>query len=314
MTSGVDTSIEHIAKVLSGAELELTEVSHQLELHFSRAYSSSRYTNVYNLVQRLRTVQKDIDDLLLESNECDQQRWELMTICRDDLRSNFDFAKQAHAYGANEDGDPSMAATYTSRLSTLESNLMQVLRDSNKANNLYLETFDPIHKPDTRGSLQSPEVAAAATPSHTEGAQGAMEQYQGVHNENGAAKSTSPKLVGALNGSPSVANKTCHEPSKVSNPVASSPQGAPESSKKSFEPISKAAFNRLPRNIKIKAGKLPDVNSFYEKVCSAFSEKGGGPLSDKQLLQATGESKVEKLDVLRGLSVLRKNKQGWVLV
>lgn len=78
-----------------------------------------------------------------------------------------------------------------------------------------------------------------------------------------------------------------------------------------FLPISKATYNRLPRNIKIRAGKLQQVNLFYEKVYSVLQQDS--PLTDKQLMKATGEKAMDKFQTLRGLAVLTSSKNGWQL-
>lgn len=81
---------------------------------------------------------------------------------------------------------------------------------------------------------------------------------------------------------------------------------------KEFEPISKAVFNRLPRNLKIHAGKLADVNELYERVHKVLCEQGKG-ISGKKLMGLAGLDSMQKLDVLRGLSVVRAKDDLWTL-
>lgn len=78
---------------------------------------------------------------------------------------------------------------------------------------------------------------------------------------------------------------------------------------KGFVPIQKSAFNRLPRNLKV--GKLPEINSFYEKVYNVLKDRGS--MEEDELLAAVDETKVSKLACLRGLSVLRNGPNGWYL-
>lgn len=312
MTGGVDTSIEHVAKVLSGAELELTGVSHQLESYYSRAYSSARHTNIYALVRRLRAAQKDIETLFLESAECDRQRGELIKIYRSDLSQNYDFAKRAHVYEADGNEDGPLAASFAHRLATLDATYAQVMNDNNKANDFYLEKFDPAHRSELAVTPpERPPVSVMPSPTNLQDAV-PVQDSTGSDIDPGitaaAVETRPPKPNASGKGNPNPPRKNV---SAGSTP--SSSQDGSKSNVKPLEPISKAVFNRLPRNLKIKAGKLSDVNSFYERVWHVFSDKHGGPLTDKQLMNLTGESSLEKFEVLRGLSMLRKSKQGWVL-
>lgn len=79
-----------------------------------------------------------------------------------------------------------------------------------------------------------------------------------------------------------------------------------------FKPVEKADYNRLPRNLKIKAGKLADVNDVYERVFAALVG-AKGPLSDKEMMEKAGVSDIGAIEVLRGLSVVSKGREGWKL-
>lgn len=81
-----------------------------------------------------------------------------------------------------------------------------------------------------------------------------------------------------------------------------------------FMPVSKTVYNRLPRNLKIRAGKFAEINQFYESVWTAMKECGGGPMKEKMLVQKVGEKDASRLEVLRGLAVLRSGRDGWILV
>lgn len=96
------------------------------------------------------------------------------------------------------------------------------------------------------------------------------------------------------------------------NSAASTPAAAAAVEAKEFEPISKAVFNRLPRNLKIHAGKLADVNELYERVHKVLCEQGKG-VSGKKLMGLAGLDSMQKLDVLRGLSVVRSKDDLWTL-
>lgn len=85
-----------------------------------------------------------------------------------------------------------------------------------------------------------------------------------------------------------------------------------KSPRSEFAPISKTVYNRLPRNLKIKAGKLPQINDFYQKVFSVLSDANDA-MTDAEIRKATGENDMTKFEVLRGLAVLRHGREGWLL-
>jgi hypothetical protein len=101
-------------------------------------------------------------------------------------------------------------------------------------------------------------------------------------------------------------NKTPHP--KAENTLQGS--DASDSSPAAFTPISKGAYQRLPRSLKLQA-KLEDLNELYAKVHNVLPARGN-PISDAELLEATGESSLHRLDVLRrGFSVLKHSNAGW---
>lgn len=102
---------------------------------------------------------------------------------------------------------------------------------------------------------------------------------------------------------------------KKTKPLAkqTAEQAAPAKAESApFQPVQKSVYNRLPRNLKIKAGKLDEINSFYEKVWNALLTSDG-ILPESGLLASLGESEPTKLKVLQGLTVVRKTKDGWTL-
>jgi hypothetical protein len=87
---------------------------------------------------------------------------------------------------------------------------------------------------------------------------------------------------------------------------------AADGSPAAFTPISKGAYQRLPRSLKQQA-KLDDLNDLYAKVHTILSSRRN-PMTDAELLDATGESSLHRLDVLRrGFSVLRHSNNCWSL-
>lgn len=79
-----------------------------------------------------------------------------------------------------------------------------------------------------------------------------------------------------------------------------------------FVPVDKTVYNRLPRNLKIRAGKFAEINQFYERVWGVLKECGG-PMKEKLLVQKVGEKDASRLEVLRGLAVIRAGRDGWML-
>lgn len=81
----------------------------------------------------------------------------------------------------------------------------------------------------------------------------------------------------------------------------------------SYEPIKKAAFQRLPRNLKLGAGKLDALNEFYKKSFDVLIDNNG-PMAEGKLLAAVGAKDTKRLLALRGLSVLKMKDGAWELV
>ncbi|PXF50029.1 hypothetical protein BWQ96_00189 [Gracilariopsis chorda] len=112
-----------------------------------------------------------------------------------------------------------------------------------------------------------------------------------------------------------VATTPANQPSKPSSSSrAKTPPSVPKPNTSShFDPISKAAYNRLPRNIKIRAGRLPAINAFYQKVFDFMHSQKNSPQSDKKLMVALEQQSMDKFEVLRALAVFTCTKKGWQL-
>jgi hypothetical protein len=110
-------------------------------------------------------------------------------------------------------------------------------------------------------------------------------------------------------------NSTCqvstHTPASKTG-SAKSGEPASQGSPAGFTPISKSAYQRLPRTLKQQA-KLEELNDLYAKIHSSL-QANGHAMSDAEVMQASGESSLERLDVLRrGFSVLVRGNNGWSL-
>lgn len=79
-----------------------------------------------------------------------------------------------------------------------------------------------------------------------------------------------------------------------------------------FVPITKAAYQRLPRMLKQQA-KLEHLNDVYRKVYHVLMTTNR-PMAEAELQAAIGDDAMQKIDVLRrGFSVVKQTSIGWVL-
>lgn len=153
---------------------------------------------------------------------------------------------------------------------------------------------------------------------------------------NGGRKAPPPKLNldrkataggGRFARSTTPASTTARTPaSTTARGAVSTPEAKPKAPKKEpqsilkkpkpssvFQPIQKSAYQRLPRNLKLGAGKLDPLNELYKKTFDVLIEKQGS-MQEAELLKATGEKDAKRLNALRGLSILRNTAAGWELI
>lgn len=119
---------------------------------------------------------------------------------------------------------------------------------------------------------------------------------------------------------PPVNPKASEENRKTPAPKETKPRGptaefvsaSSQTEVERFVPVAKSVYNRLLRNLKIKAGKIGEINKFYEKVWQIMTANGGG-MSETKLTWELGDEGIARLQVLRELAVVRRGKNGWVL-
>eukprot|EP00184_Porphyridium_aerugineum_P001804 CAMPEP_0184699214 /NCGR_PEP_ID=MMETSP0313-20130426/5566_1 /TAXON_ID=2792 /ORGANISM="Porphyridium aerugineum, Strain SAG 1380-2" /LENGTH=401 /DNA_ID=CAMNT_0027158271 /DNA_START=360 /DNA_END=1565 /DNA_ORIENTATION=+ len=82
-----------------------------------------------------------------------------------------------------------------------------------------------------------------------------------------------------------------------------------------YEAISKQSYQRLPRNLKMKA-TLPQLNVIFEQVYKVIAASPSGTVSNTELLghaERIPDCNAGVVDVLKGLGVIRSCSEGWRL-
>lgn len=290
------TAVESIHAALTSADAQLTHLSAKLQAEISSNIPAG-VPNPAAVHLRIRELQSRLQNLRESLLSTHHQKLQLVALCRAHATEAADFAnaiqpKQTPEHDALEKSSKKVANV----LVTFDDSHMRAMAtptnhrkfDLNlallKANTANVPTFTEETYDTMEESTDHTEKEDASVKERTSGeikkvkSKKGKEKKQGNEKENGSGNSI----------------KKHGEEDKV------------------FEPVPKAVFNRLPRNIKIKAGKLTDVNLLYERVFKVLSE-AGKPLSEKDMVKKCGEDDTAKLDVLRGLAVVRYTKQGWQL-
>lgn len=319
---GMTAAIDEVHKALTNSTDQLGRISGRLENEYSRLHAESpSHTNPYNLLLRMRTLQNRLPELRDGLLTCHQQKIDLVNICQTQLQEAFLFAQKAQTC-TSDSTEQSSSDVLSHRVMLLSQQLSSILVQFPPANDVFLRALqmksnesnrtislaaipstssenalniaEPIPQASTSGDLI---VQKATTPSSS------SEEISTIGNKPSASKATSSvKTKASSKARPLKSRSSSVSPTESHN----------NSNQPKFEPVSKAVYNRLPRNLKIQAGKLPDINAFYEKVFKFLVENPGG-VSDEKLMRALDETSLTRFEVLRGLAVLRSTKQGWVL-
>eukprot|EP00737_Agarophyton_chilense_P002158 gb/GEZJ01002455.1/.p2 GENE.gb/GEZJ01002455.1/~~gb/GEZJ01002455.1/.p2 ORF type:complete len:302 (-),score=42.69 gb/GEZJ01002455.1/:2944-3765(-) len=232
------------------------------------------HSGALTLLSTLRQLEKQLPTLRQRMLNVYQQKAQVVSLCHRQLQQCHDFASRIAPVV-----DPSLQLhRHTAELVTS----FQATTDALSAN--ILPPQEDIDIDPHRVASLEPEATTAET----------SEAVQPSRN---------PKPKKKQKEKPKPKSSRTLSPESDSNSGASA----------SFKPIPKASYNRLPRNIKIRAGKLPEVNAFYEKVFTFFNAQDNVPVVSKTLMAAMGEKSMEKFEVLRALAVLTASKRGWQL-
>lgn len=290
-----DTAVNGLSKAIIEADLQLTNLSTRLQTEFSQNTPSyAQQPNPYTLLKRLSSLQAQLPSLREQLLSNHQQKAQLASLCRSDLADAARFARHVLPVTAPEHSRS--VAAKRSLLQTDET-LNNLIASFYRAHGDFLVAKGDAPLPDDDLNLALLRAAADA-PRLDMG-----EDNKGKDN-------------GTEENQPSPSDKKAGRKKTTLGDKASKGESKPNpkevaKSAPIFEPVSKAVYNRLPRNLKVRAGKLPQVNEFYEQVFRLLVERG--PMSDKELMTATGETNMQRFEVLRGLAVLRNGKTGWQL-
>lgn len=278
---------DQIHEALTFANEHLGRVSARLEKEYARRHARSpSHTSPYNVLSRIRTLQNELPQLKQDLLQCHNEKRDIVNTIHAQLQTSHQFCEQMRPLISSAT-QSSQSDALTGRLSQLRDQLHLVAQvippaitngHKNPASAILSKTSS-----DEPNECQMP----ASVPASSAVGEGIAQK---------AANSCSSATVTPKSGDAKGTFKT-HDKVNETN----------------FQPIGKATFNRLPRNLKIRAGKLTDINQFYESVYRILSNCANGCLSDAKLMDATGEKNLERFQVLRGLAVLRNGKEGWSL-
>ena len=284
------TAVESIHAALTSADAQLTHLSARLQSEIASNIPAGT-PNPAAVHLRIRSLQSRLQNLRESLLSTHHQKSQLVTLCRAHVTEAADFAN-------------AIQPKHTPHHDALK-------KSSHKIENL-LTTFDnshmkamatPINHRNFDLNLALLKATTANVPKFTE------ENNDKIENSTDQIEKNDVDMK----------ERTSREVKKVKNKKGNEKENGNTNSlhkhddqDKAFQPVPKAVFNRLPRNLKIKAGKLNDVNLLYERVFKVLSQ-ASKPLTEKEMVKKCGEDDTAKLDILRGLAVVRYTKQGWQL-
>lgn len=294
-------AINSLQTTLSSTHDSLTSLSSLLEQEFTRQHTTQHpCPNPHTILARLQTLQTQLPTLQEDICNIHTEKARVVSLYRSDLARANNLAKKLVPVAAPVGSDDAGVSAA----------LVLAQRGTDEVLQQYLEGHEKAFKrlADDNLAMSFLNDACELLKESDEKPKTAEE---GLSDETGVLEDkpmkTAASKTAKANARSSKTQKSKPAESKVEGNVQT-----PKSPKRVFEPIPKSVYNRLPRNLKIRAGKLPDVNAFYEKVFGIL-EARDAPLHDKELMAALGESSMQRFDVLRGLAVLRCGKQGWQL-
>lgn len=285
----LSSSIQGLQSFFSLIDDDLAYVHSRLQSEYARLYphhsslsSSSTHVNPMVVITQLRDLQKKFVETRDQLLDVHQKKMELAHLIREDLTELHDMAAKI--------------APWTGEMTELE----KAKRKTDKTVEQFIRGHEKV-----AGWVDVKQVDMAMLNVGIVGGGRKVlsevqmkedkvekEERKDEHNEE-KSKNINPEPKSSKASKPKVVEE--------------------EDNKDKFVGVEKSVYNRLPRNLKIKAGKFADINAFYEKVWTLMSEHGG-EMKEGALKKALGESDASRLDVLRGLTVLRRAKNGWMLV
>lgn len=323
-------AIQTIQAVLTTIDDDLSSIFTCLQDEFARLYPlrdatspSSSHLNPFTLLTKLRNLQTQFPTLREELLQLHQQKADLAQLCRSDLaalhRAAVEFLPVAAPTLDHTSATPARSQLHQQLAGTLhesERKLSELVGQFLLAHSKFVTSFPGVAPAVKEGDLDLELLRIAAVKE-----QGGAKILKEVNNNNGNDQGAMREIK--------IENAVKTEESKLEKRVKSDAgkgkkvnkaQGVGRETKpppksegdEDFVPVEKAVYNRLPRNLKIKAGKFAEINAFYEQVWGVLREYGK-PMAESMLMRKVGEGDTSRLEVLRGLAVVRAGKDGWML-
>lgn len=303
--------MEGMAELITRQTEELAKVTKGLKEEYNFLYEASpNYTNPYDVATQYCALRIQHKERIQRCFAVHVRRMELIDACEKKLLSTLHFAKQI------PDLDPALRE----RLVKTDADMRDMIRTYSQHNDLFTAAVLGAHGvPETAIPLGVRAIDKTAKSNRTAISVDTVDTKPAPVKQQPKSRDLSAVTRVALRPSASssgdvdvgAAPKQRKQQQRQVKPKPVSPANA-QGGSSGFQPVTKAAFTRLPRNLKIGAGKLEQVNEFYERVYNALVDIPAG-LPERELLKATGEEDIKKFDVLRGLSVLRCKKEMWIL-
>lgn len=328
-------AIQAIESALHAADADLSSVASRLHDEFRRLYplrdpnsASSAGLNPLILLTRLRSLQSALPALRDELLAVHQQKADLAHLCRTQLSNLHTAALTLLPVAAptlkDTDATPARNALYQQLSATLvqrEQELDVLLAHFLKAHAQFVSLFPALAPSVSTDGLDLALLRAAAVnaPEQERTLKEVDTNATGPRLESSSDKpqpaSTTPRKKqssAALGASAKTQalKKRQAQPKLSQMPSDASSMG--NEVDEVFEPVDRKVYNRLPRNLKIRAGKIGEINTFYEKVWNVLMQAGKA-VPEKVLVKKVGEEDATRLDVLRGLTVITSTNQGWML-
>lgn len=327
-TSAIDT----LQSILLSVDGDISSVASRLHDEFRRLYPlrdatscSSSSLNPLTLLTRLRTLQSTLPALRDELLSIHQQKADLADLCRTQLADLHTSALAVLPVAAptlnDKEATPARNVLYqqlSSALHEREERLEALLSHFLRAHGQFVSLFPALAPTFTTDDLDLALLRAAAA-NAPEQARALQSIGSNAQDPKGAESRQStprakpvPKGGERKDGSKRASGKNRETVRPESRAGSTSSSMAESSAADMFVPVDKNVYKRLPRNLKIRAGKFAEINSFYERVWTVLVESGK-PVPEKLLVEKLGEQDGSRLEVLKGLTVLTLMPQGWAL-
>lgn len=326
------SAIHTLQSILLSVDGDISSVASRLHDEFRRLYPlrdatscSSSSLNPLTLLTHLRTLQSTLPSLRDELLSTHQQKADLAHLCRTQLADLHASALAVLPVAAptlhDKEATPARNALYqqlSSALHEREETLDALLSHFLRAHGQFVSLFPALAPAFTTDDLDLAllRAAAANAPEQARALRSIDSNAQaakGMESAQSTPRAKPVPKVGEGKGGSRKARGLNREAVRPESRAGSTASSAGEKSASDvFVPVEKNVYNRLPRNLKIRAGKFAEINAFYERVWTVLVESGK-PVPEKLLIEKVGEQDGSRLEVLRGLTVVTLTPQGWAL-